>query len=209
MKPIGYYNYTVVATYLGLAAAGIGCFFAMEEMMKAALICLMIAGATDMVDGKIASTRKRTAEEKRFGIQIDSLCDLVSFGVLPVMVLNCFTVPETAKKIVGILFILAAVIRLAYFNVTEEIRQTKTEGRREYYEGLPVTSGALLLPAVCLLDPLLRSREYAMGVIYLLALALIGILFLMPFRLKKPGRKGIAAMTAVGTLVFLSVIFVI
>ena len=209
MKPIGYYNYTVIATYIGLAAAGVGCFFAMEAMTKAALICLMTAGAIDMIDGKIASTRKRTTAEKQFGIQIDSLCDLVSFGVLPVMLLNCFTVPDAAKKTVGVLFVLAAVIRLAYFNVTEAERQAQTTGRREYYEGLPVTSTALLLPAVCLLGPLFHDRAYLMGMIYLSALAVIGVLFLAPFRLKKPGGKGIAALTAVGTLVFFSVIFVI
>ena len=42
----------------------------------------MAAGFCDMFDGKIASTRKRTRQEKRFGIQIDSLSDLACFGIM-------------------------------------------------------------------------------------------------------------------------------
>ena len=51
-----------------------------------ALLCLMFAGFCDMFDGKIASTMKRTKQEKRFGIQIDSLSDLICFGALPALI---------------------------------------------------------------------------------------------------------------------------
>lgn len=196
MKPIGFYNYTVIATYLGLASAGMGCFFAAEGMPKEALFCLMIAGAFDMVDGKIASTRKRTVEEKQFGIQIDSLCDLVSFGVLPALLLHCFPLPKAAKGIAGVLFILAAIIRLAYFNVTEETRQSKTTGKRKFYEGLPVTSTALLLPLLYIFRRLIPDEVF--GWCYLGLLALIGILFLSPFKLKKPAGTTMIVMAAIG-----------
>ena len=46
----------------------------------------MIAGLCDMFDGKIASTMERTRQEKRFGVQIDSLSDLICFGVLPALI---------------------------------------------------------------------------------------------------------------------------
>ena len=46
----------------------------------------MLAGVCDMFDGKIARTMKRTKQEKRFGIQIDSLSDFLCFGVLPAMI---------------------------------------------------------------------------------------------------------------------------
>ena len=49
-------------------------------------ITYVLCGVTDMFDGKVASTMKRNEAEKAFGIQIDSLCDLISFGVLPLAI---------------------------------------------------------------------------------------------------------------------------
>ena len=83
---IGIYNYTVVLTYIGMLSGFAGITFAMHDNLHSALICLVIAGVCDMFDGKIASTMDRTQREKRFGIQIDSLSDLISFGVLPAVI---------------------------------------------------------------------------------------------------------------------------
>ena len=81
---LGIYNYTVILTYLGMLSGFAGILFAFEGQLWAALGCLMFSGVCDMFDGKVASTKKeRTRSEKRFGIQIDSLSDLVCFGVLP------------------------------------------------------------------------------------------------------------------------------
>lgn len=80
---IGFYNYTVILTYLGTVSGFTGITYVLSGDIRAALICLMISGFCDMFDGKIASTRKRTPQEKRFGIQIDSLSDLICFGLLP------------------------------------------------------------------------------------------------------------------------------
>ena len=81
---IGFYNYTVILTYMGLASSLIGIYLAMSgSHITMAVIALMISGLCDMFDGKVARTRKRTDDEKKFGIQIDSLCDLICFGLLP------------------------------------------------------------------------------------------------------------------------------
>ena len=186
MRLIGYYNYTVIATYLGLASAVLGICFSSEMKPREALLCLMLAGACDMVDGKIASTRKRTKEEKSFGIQIDSLCDLVSFGVLPAMIVLQFPISPLLRFISAMTLILGAVIRLAYYNVTEIERQANEAGSRLYYEGLPVTASALLFPLVFLLRGVLGSY---LGIACAVAALLTAISFILPFRLKKP--KGI------------------
>ena len=85
---IGFYNYTVILTYLGLLSGFGGILCASNGNLKAAIVLLLVAGFCDMFDGKIASTMKRTKAEKRFGIQIDSLSDLICFGVLPAVI--CF-----------------------------------------------------------------------------------------------------------------------
>ena len=83
---IGFYNYTVILTYLGLAAAIMGITFVMEGKPMWAVICLMISGLCDMFDGAVARTRKRTQQERKFGIMLDSLADLICFGVLPAVI---------------------------------------------------------------------------------------------------------------------------
>ena len=148
---IGYYNYTVVATFLGLVSGVFGMLFAFTDKPLISLCLLMICGAIDMFDGKIAKTRKRTDAEKRFGIQIDSLSDLICFGVLPACIGYSVGMRHPAFWIVLAAYVLAALIRLAYFNVSEEDRQKETTECRRSYEGLPVTCCSFILPMVYLL----------------------------------------------------------
>ena len=84
-KICGYYDYTVILTYIGIFIGFTGIVFIMEGKYREASICLMISGMCDMFDGTVASTKQRNRREKRFGIQIDSLSDLICFGVLPAL----------------------------------------------------------------------------------------------------------------------------
>ena len=81
---IGFYNYTVILTYMSLISAITGMTFAHAGMFGAAIFCLALSGFFDMFDGKVARRKKdRTDDEKLFGIQLDSLCDVVAFGAFP------------------------------------------------------------------------------------------------------------------------------
>ena len=195
MKLIGYYNYTVLPTYAGLAAAVFGIFAALTGHVATAVLCLMLSGLVDMFDGKIAHTRRRSEQERLFGIQIDSLCDLVSFGVLPAVIGYAVGLRELWYIAVMVLYVLTALIRLAYFNVDEMDRQAQTTERRQYYQGLPVTTVALFFPVLYSLRDLIGS---AFPVVYAVSLVLIAAAFVSPFRLKKPGLGGMLVMLAVG-----------
>lgn len=160
---IGVYDYTVIATYLSLLLGLGGLYSAAQNEPLDAMLCLMLAGLLDAFDGRIARTKKdRTEQEKRFGIQIDSLNDLVCFGVLPAAIgwsMDCDRLWFLATMS---FFALCALIRLAYFNVTEEERQDRTSENRAYYLGVPVTASAVLAPLFYLLSlhfgPELRGR---------------------------------------------------
>ena len=79
------------------------------------------------------SMKNRTEHEKVFGIQIDSLCDLVCFGVFPAVIGYHYNSVYPLRLIASIMIVLGAVIRLGYFNVMEEERQRNTtENRKEY-----------------------------------------------------------------------------
>lgn len=181
---IGYYNISVVLTYLGLAAGvlGIGCSIAGN--VRGAMLFLVVSGICDMFDGKIARAVKRSDGAKAFGIQIDSLCDLVCFGVAPVVF--CYTrgMSDAPGLFVLIVYLLAAIIRLAYFNVTEAERQRQTTEKRKYYEGLPVTSIAAILPLATVLRTLTHAPwRYALDVL----MALVALAFVLKIRVRKPG----------------------
>ena len=94
---IGFYDYTVVVTYISLVSSILGMFCAIDGRLTLAVFCLAFSGLCDMFDGKIARTKKnRTDDEKNFGIQIDSLCDVVCFGIFPVMICYCLGVNTPA-----------------------------------------------------------------------------------------------------------------
>ena len=100
-----------------------------------------------MFDGKIARTKKnRTEDEKQFGIQIDSLCDVVRFGVFPIVLCYELGMRRIYSMAILVLYGLAGVIRLGYFNVMETKRQQETSENRKYYQGLPITSMSVVLP---------------------------------------------------------------
>lgn len=208
---IGFYNYTVILTYLGLLSSVTGIFLAcgvgnLPASPKYAIVCLMISGLCDMFDGKVARTcKKRTEQEKQFGIQIDSLCDLVCFGILPSVIGYSVGMKNWLDIPVLIFFPLCAVIRLAYFNVTEEMRQKKTSEVRKIYEGLPVTSVALILP-------LLFSFRNDIGTeifpaVYGIVLSVIAIAFITRFRIKKPGMKSMFIFLGIGVLELLWMLY--
>ena len=146
MRLIGYYNPSVILTYIGLAASIVGITFALQGNIQVATMLIMVSSVCDMFDGAVARKVKRNEEEKRFGIQIDSLCDLICFGIFPAIIGWGLGIRGWIGIVGMVFFVLCGVIRLAYFNVQEEIRQQQTASRREYYQGLPITtSGSAVL----------------------------------------------------------------
>lgn len=202
---VGFYNYTVILTYLSLVSSVVGMTLAMEGDTGSALGCMLFSGLCDSFDGKVARTRKRTDEEKRFGIQIDSLCDVVCFGVFPAVLGYSIGLNSPLQIAVLAAYVLAGVIRLAYFNVTEETRQSQTSGVRESYVGVPITTAALMVPLAFLAERFMSAAAFNW---FLTAyLALLGFSFIAPFQVPKPHGKGAYALLAAGLIVFACLIF--
>ena len=216
---IGVYDYTVILTYLSLLSGVTGMIIAMTGFGHPYLgmFCMMLSGLFDAFDGKVARTKKdRSDLEKEFGVQIDSFADLISFGVLPaaigISVLRSspffsdvpYRLEDTGKLqwypivliIIALFYVLAAMIRLAYFNATEDLRaeQKKNLGS-EFYTGLPVTSAALVFPFVLLLNYYLR---FDLSLTYFGVMLLMAVLFLANFNLKKPDSKTLLILVLIG-----------
>jgi len=197
---IGVYNYTVVLTYLSFVSALTGIYFSINGNTFIGIICLMISGLCDMFDGTVARMKKdRTVEEKKFGIELDSLSDLVAFGLLPSAIGVGLGIEKTWFSFVLFLFPLCALIRLAYFNVTETERTSKTNESRKEYLGLPVTTSAIILPVIyCLKKFLTNIFIYIYGI----SLFIIAILFIKKFKMIKLHGKELFILMFIGIVIF-------
>ncbi len=185
LKFIGFYDYTVILTYLSLVSAVIGMVLSSKGLFTAAIWCLMFSGFCDAFDGIVARSKKnRTEDEKAFGIQIDSLCDAVSFGVAPALLCYFLGMDGTLGIAILVFFCLCGVIRLAFFNVMEGKRQQNEDGCNKTYRGLPITSSSILLPFTYLLRFLLSKDLFAMALHFVMGL--MGFLFILDFSVKKP-----------------------
>ena len=201
---IGVYDYTVIATYAALIISIQGIFASAAGRPEVGLLCLMICGMIDTFDGRIARSKKdRTEEGKLFGIQIDSLNDLVCFGVLPVSIGFSLGMTGGASRVILSLFALAALIRLAYFNVLEEKRQRETAAERISYMGLPVTTVSVVMPFFFLLSEYLGISHTPVFTVVLLVLAVAFITPLKVRKLKLPGiiLAGIVVIAEAGLMI--------
>lgn len=209
---IGFYNYTVILTYLSLISGTVGIMVSLSDMGHPfmGVFFLLFCGLCDAFDGKVARTKPdRTNFEKKFGIQIDSLSDLVAFGVLPASIgaamfrrlsLENENLPRTYTILIFAVFafyVLTAMIRLAYFNVLEEERQRQSEGNLKSYVGLPVTAASIIFPLVLLVHYILPAD---ITPIYFAVMLFVGALFVSKIKVTKPGLRGILIMVGIGAL---------
>ncbi len=197
---LGFWDYTVVLTYISFMSAMAGIFCSMSMHVKWAVFFLAISGLCDMFDGKIARTKKnRTEDEKNFGIQIDSLCDIVCFGVLPVTICYRTGMNHIYSMAILALYGLAGLVRLGYFNVMEAKRQETEQDARKYYKGLPITTMAIVLPILFVVSPLFPTRQIFVGALHV-AVALVGALFITDFKLRKPSTVELFLLVGVAAL---------
>lgn len=201
---IGYYDYTVVLTYISLAVSITGMFLALSMHLKLAVTCLALSGLCDMFDGKIARSKKdRTEDEKNFGIQIDSLCDIVCFGVLPVIICYMSGVRSALGVCLLIMYCLCGLIRLAYFNVMEQNRTKETSDARKYYQGLPITSMSVVLPFVFLIG-IIFPKTFV--ILLHITLLVVGLMFIINFRFRKPTNKELVFLVSIVCIVMIVVL---
>lgn len=227
---IGFYDYTVILTYLSILSGTTGIILCLNGIGHPYLgmFFLLFSGLCDTFDGKVARTKKnRTEKMKKFGIQIDSLSDLIAFGVLPacigIALLRCglrtqmpfgFTRLYSKKSNVSADysyhycgFVCACCNdSTCLFQRYGRRRENKDEKGEKIYMGLPVTSAALIFPAVLLVHILVRAD---LTLLYFGVMIVTGLLFICKFHIKKPKGKGIAVLVLLGILEFIILILVL
>ena len=185
MHFIGFYDYTTWLTYISLASAVVGIIQATRGNLGLAVFCIFFSGFCDMFDGIVARTKKnRTEDQKNFGIQIDSLTDVIAFGVTPAVVFYFHGVRSTLGICILVAYVLCGLIRLAFFNVLETKRQANPEESAclKAFRGMPITFSAMITPVVCLIG---WALPYSVS-IWLYHLAPIAMAFMFVFDVRIP-----------------------
>lgn len=179
---IGKWNRSVIITYIGLGFAILGMYFAIiEDKAVYALICLVIAGICDMFDGKVARRCKRNEEEIAFGIELDSLVDVVCFVVLPIIIYLSLGFTAWYNIVSYIFLAICGIARLGYFNVCTATKDGKAV---KYYEGLPVTVAAITFPLCYLFKYVLTTKAFY--TFYSIVIVVEATLNILKIKIKKP-----------------------
>lgn len=203
---IGFYDYTLILTLGSCISAVIGIAMASMGHIGKAVLCLIISGICDGLDGKVARTKKnRSDDEKSFGVQLDSMCDMMAFCALPAATMMKILAYSPLSIAAAAFYGVCSVIRLSYYNMKEINRMNMKEPSEKVYFGLPITSSAMILPTTYILETLVfrELKPVSFAVIFFIT----GLCFVLNFRIRRPGRVVKAGLIAFVVL-FLLALFV-
>jgi len=175
-----------ICSLLGLMSAVIGIYFAIQGNFPAAIIGVLWAVLFDWYDGIIARKMKgRTKVQGDFGAQLDSMIDIVSFGILPAIILLSYGNYNIWYLPGAFVIVAASAIRLTYFNVYGLI-DSKT------YKGFPLDNNVLILALVFLFEGFFTPSTFSI-IIYALMM-ILSALNLSSIPTPKFGGKWIYAL---------------
>src|SRR5574344_1694494 len=125
-KFIGYYRDCDLLTMTGTSMALLGSILAINGNKLLPIFCLIISGICDGFDGKLARRKEATKEQSVYGVQLDSLSDLISFGVFPlVLTVSCLPHNCYYAWIALLFYSLCGMVRLAYFNTLDICKKSE------------------------------------------------------------------------------------
>lgn len=188
---IGFYNFSIVLTFIGLFCSVFGICFTIEENINMALILLLVSGICDTFDGTVASLVKRNEKEKKYGIELDSLVDILCFGIFPIIISIGLGFTSFMDKLIYCFYLFCGVTRLGFFNVDED--------NKSFFRGLPITMSSFILPIITIFS---KSHLFVVG-----TLLILGFLFIIDFKIPKSNLKLKFLYLLIGLLIIGLIIF--
>ncbi|MBE8232495.1 MAG: CDP-alcohol phosphatidyltransferase [Endozoicomonadaceae bacterium] len=181
----------------GLLSALLALYFSIISLFPAAMIALIWAVFFDWSDGLIARKMKgRTKQQSQFGGQLDSLIDIVSFGVCPAVML--LSVGDFSPWFLpgAFMIVAAGVLRLSYFNVYG------LDGKSTY-QGMAIDNNAIIVVFIFLFHGVLTSTQFT----YLLYGSTLAIAFLNVAPIRTPKLTGSWYYILIAYTVLISLIY--
>lgn len=199
---IGIYRNCDFVTMLSSVFGIIGIICAFDAHMNLAIFLLVMSGICDSFDGVLARKRDNTKKEMVYGCEMDSLSDIVCFGVLPIVISINDGISEWWANVVYTIYVLAGIIRLAYYNTLYHV----DENSKGYFIGFPITSVAIIYPIFWLI---FRMNELANSNVVIVAMFLsLAISYITRVKIKKIDTKWRVILALLGIL-FIALVIVI
>ena len=128
---------TLIGVCIGLSSIK----FAFDGNFELAIIAVIVAGVIDGLDGRIARLIKGTS---KVGKELDSLTDVISFGVAPAFIMYFWILVEIGRMgwLISLIYVICVALRLARFNVNSE---GESSWKDNFFEGIPSPAGGILV----------------------------------------------------------------
>lgn len=156
-------------TILNMAFGGSAIMATMNDQFALAVLFIFIAGLLDRFDGM---TARKLGIESELGKQLDSMSDIISFGIAPALLIYAYATHDlgTLAMAVTVIYIASGAFRLARFNITEA---------NGFFTGLPITAAGVVLTLSYFAVP------YVSGVFYLFFMIILSFMMISTFSLRK------------------------
>jgi len=175
-----------------------------QEKYFFAAVAILLASVFDVLDGKVARLSGATS---KFGVQYDSLADLVSFGVAPAVLAFSWALRPYGRFgwLAAFIFVVCGALRLARFNVMSATGETK------YFKGLPIPAAASMIALTILLYLRLVETGWIKDIVILVMIYILAFLMVSSIRYLSLKELDLARKKPFGTFMFvvLSIIVII
>lgn len=152
-----------------LAFGGAAIMATMNELYTFSVLFIFVAGLLDRFDGMVA---RMFQQESELGKQLDSMSDIISFGVAPALLMYSLVLQEFSivGMIITVIYIACGAFRLARFNISES---------NGFFTGLPITVAGVILTLSYF------AINYIPSVSYMFLFIILALLMISTFTLRK------------------------
>jgi CDP-diacylglycerol---serine O-phosphatidyltransferase len=170
-----------------------------DDIYRAAVM-LVFAMIFDLLDGRVA---RMTKTQSAFGVQIDSLADVVSFGVAPALLVYQWAAPfhPVAALVTAFIFVSCGAIRLARFNVLTTNEHGAPQKPGAYIVGLPIPGAAGVVVSLVVANHAVDSRLSIeawswpiLGIVFLLSMLMVSTVKFRSFKDIKLNARSVAVV---------------
>lgn len=190
-----------IITLLGVVCAITGMLLCFVGKTGFAVVLLAISGICDGFDGYFAKKVRKPNQSSEYGVELDSLADIVCAGVFPVVISMSLGFTKWYNLIIYILFIMCGITRLTYYNVNSS--------SKNYFNGVPITVSAFVIPAIYLIFRNTTTKPYLM-IGLMVSLGLLSVLYVTTnVKIKKPTLEDRTIWSAIGFIICAIVIFLL
>ena len=189
-----------IVTYVSTCCAVMSVMASAMGNFRVAIALLVASGVLDSFDGRFASMFERDGDAREFGRWIDSLSDVVAFGIAPATLAMSVSLVAVTPAVVALssvtscLYVVATVHRLAWHGAISG----DGEGPGNGFRGVPVTYASLAFLGTVLACTLLGAPRMVTSVALAVCEAIMAFLFVWDVPVPRLGTKGLMALSIIG-----------